>query len=169
MKTGAKKLQFLFFTWYNADMQKRGTIEKILLEFNPEAKNLLPALKKISVSFGYISEVDAGKVADYFELPLAKVYETASFYDLLLIKKPAILEIKVCSGGDCCLGGSVEIMGEIENYFHIKAGDEFNLRVRLEKISCLGRCGEGPIMVVNGKVYEKVTKSSIYKVLGEWV
>lgn len=149
-------------------MQKSSTIEKILLEFDPEAKNLLPALKQISVSFGYISETDAQKVADYFELPLSRVYETASFYDLLSIKTSARLEIKVCSGGDCVLSGSVGIICEIENYFRIKAGDEFNPKVRLEKISCLGRCGEGPIMVVNGKVYEKVTASSVYKILGEW-
>lgn len=168
METGVKKLQFLFFAWYNRVMQKSSTIEKILLEFDPEAKNLLPALRKIGSSFGYISEADAGKVADYFELPLAKVYETASFYDLLSTKTRARLEIKVCSGGDCVLGNSVEIIREIENYFRIKAGDEFHPKVRLEKISCLGRCGEGPIMMVNGKVYEKVTKSSIYEILDKY-
>jgi NADH-quinone oxidoreductase subunit E len=167
-RTGADELQFLFFTWYNKAMQKSGTIEKILLGFDPEVKNLLPALKKVSADFGYISEVDAGKVADYFEMPLSQVYETASFYDLLLTKKPAILEIKVCSGGDCVLGGSVEIIQEIENYFHIKVGDEFNSRVHLEKISCLGRCAEGPIVVVNGKVYEQVTVSSVHKIFEEW-
>ena len=160
--------QFLFFTWYNGVMQKSGTIEKILLEFVPEAKNLLPALKKISASFGYISEMDAKKIADYFELPLAKVYETASFYDLLSTKVQSRLEIKVCSGGDCVLGNSVEIIREIENYFRIKAGDEFHPKVRLEKISCLGRCGEGPIMMVNGKVYEKVTVSGVHRILSEW-
>ena len=168
MKTGAEKFQFLFFTWYNRAMQKSGTIEKILLEFDPEAKNLLLALKKINASFGYISEADAGKVADYFELPLAKVYETASFYDLIETKKTANLEIKVCSGGDCVLGNSAEIIREIENYFRIKAGDEFHPKVRLEKISCLGRCAEGPIVVVNGKAYEKVTKSSIYEILDKY-
>jgi NADH-quinone oxidoreductase subunit E len=149
-------------------MQKSSTIEKILLKFDPEAKNLLSALKRVSGSFGYICEKDAQKIADYFELSLAKVYETASFYDLLLTKTSARLEIKVCSGGDCCLGGSTELVKEIENYFRIKAGDEFNPRVRLEKISCLGRCAEGPIVVVNGKMYEKVTASSVYKILGEW-
>lgn len=149
-------------------MQKSLTVEKILLEHDPNAQNLLPALKKISTAFGYISEKDALKVANYFELSLAKVYETASFYDLLKTKMLATLEIKVCSGGDCNLNGSIEIMREIENYFHIKAGDENNPKVRLKKISCLGRCAEGPIVVVNGRAYEKVTKSSIYEILDNY-
>ena len=149
-------------------MQKSPTVEKILLEHDPQMQNLLPALKKISAAFGYISEKDALKVANYFDLSLAKVYEVASFYDLIETKKTANLEIQVCSGGDCVLGDSMGIVREIENYFRIKAGDENNPKVRLKKISCLGRCGEGPIVVVNGKVYEKVTASSVHKILGEW-
>lgn len=149
-------------------MRNNITVEKILLEFDPVVQNLLLALKKISHTFGYICEKDARKIAEYFEFPLAKIYETASFYDLVETKKPANLEIKVCSGGDCTLGQSAGVIREIENYFRIRVGDEFNPKVRLEKISCLGRCGDGPIVVVNGKVYEKVTASSIYKIFEEW-
>ncbi len=149
-------------------MQKGITVEKILLECESKAQNLLPTLKKIGVVFGYVSKEDAMKVAEYFELSLARVYEVASFYDLIETKKTANLEIKVCSGGDCVLGDSTGIVHEIENYFRIKAGDENNPKVKLRKISCLGRCGEGPIMIVNGRVYEKVTRSSIYKILEEW-
>ncbi len=149
-------------------MQKSVTVEKILLEFDPEKTNLLLALKRVSADFGYICEKDAQKIADYFELPLAKVYEVASFYDFIETKKPANLMIGVCSGADCILNSSLGIIREIENYFRIKSGDENNPRVRLERISCLGRCGEGPIVVVNGKVYERVTESGVHKILGEW-
>jgi NADH-quinone oxidoreductase subunit E len=150
-------------------MRNNVTVEKILLEFDPEAENLLAVLKKINAIFGYISEKDANKLAEYFELPLSKVYEVASFYDLVETRKPANLEIRVCSGGDCSLGGSTQIIREIENYFRIRAGDEFHLKVRLKKISCLGRCGEGPIVIVNGKVYEKITVSSVHRILEEYV
>ena len=44
----------------------RETSGKILLEFDPEKRNLLPALKKISAAFGYVSENNAQKIADYF-------------------------------------------------------------------------------------------------------
>ncbi|MFZ2188567.1 MAG: NAD(P)H-dependent oxidoreductase subunit E [Candidatus Moraniibacteriota bacterium] len=144
------------------------TVEKILVSYDPEVQNLLPVLKKISADFGFIGDKDAEIIADYFDLSLAKIYEVASFYDLIKTEKPANLEIKVCSGGDCALGSSAEIIQEIESYFRIKAGDEFNPKVRLEKISCLGRCAEGPIMAVNGKIYEKVTVSGVYRILGEW-
>ena len=149
-------------------MQKITTVEKILLDFHPEAENLLFALRKISASFGFVSEKDAKKVAQYFELPLSRVYAVASFFDLIETEKPATLTIRVCSGGNCTVKDSTQIRREIENYFRIKAGDEFNPNVRLKIISCLGLCGKGPIVTVNGKIYERVTRSSIHKILAEW-
>jgi len=145
------------------------TIEKILLEFDPENINLLPALKKISAAFGHISEKDMQKVADYFEVPFSKAYETASFYDQIQIKKQPNLVIKVCSGANCAINDSFTVIKEIENYFKIKAGDEFNQKVKLETISCLGQCGEGPIMVINNKVYNNVTQSSVHGILEKWL
>jgi NADH-quinone oxidoreductase subunit E len=146
-------------------MQNSATVEKILLQLDPEKTNLLLALKKISAAFGCVTKDDAQKLADYFSLPLAQIYETASFYDLIKLNKAAILEIRVCSGGDCALGRSAAIIREIENYFKIKSGDGFNPKVSLEIISCLGRCADGPIMIVNDQVFEKVSVNSVHEIL----
>ncbi len=145
------------------------SIEKILLEFNPEKDKLLPALKEISAVFGYIGKNDADKIAQYFNLPLSKVYETASFYDHIHTKKQPNVIIKVCSGANCAQNSSFSIIREIENYLKIKAGDEFNSNIKLEEISCLGQCGEGPIMDINGEVYTNVTKSSVHVILEKWL
>ena len=143
--------------------------EKILLEFDPEEKNLLPALKKISAVFGYVSEKESEKIAQYFSASLTQVFETASFYDLIEVKKQPVLVIKVCSGMNCTMDGSRKIVREIENFFRIKEGDEFNPKVRLEIMSCLGHCGEGPIVVINGNVYTRVTTSGIDDILNNYI
>lgn len=145
------------------------TVEKILLEFDPEEKNLLPALKKISAVFGYISKDEAKKIASYFSLSLTQVFETASFYDLIKVKKQPALVIKVCSGTNCTMDGSRRIIKEIENFFRIKEGDDFNPKVKLEVMSCLGQCGEGPAVVINGNVYTKVTASGIDDILKSYI
>lgn len=141
------------------------TVEKILLEFDPKAENLLLALKKISAAFGYISEKEAQKVASYFNFSLTQVFETASFYDLIKTRKQPPLVIKVCSGTNCTFDGCQKIIKEIEHFFHIKEGDEFNPKVKLETMSCLGRCGEGPVVVINGNVYTRVTTSGVDDIL----
>lgn len=145
------------------------TIEKILLGYDPELNNLLPALKKISAGFGYVSEKEAEKVADYFSIPLAQVYEAASFYDEIKVKKQPLLVIQVCSSTNCAVSKSFAIAKEIENYFRIKAGDDSNPQVKLELISCLGRCGEGPIVIINDKIYTGVTVSLVHGILEEYL
>ena len=107
------------------------TVEKILLEFDPELTNILPALRKISASFGYVNELEAQKVADYFSTNLAKVYETASFYDLLRTKKEPPLVVKICSGGNCAVGNSFKVIGAVERFLGVKAGDDFNPKKKI--------------------------------------
>ena len=144
------------------------TVEKILLEFDPEQSNLLPALRKISASFGYVDEKDAQKIADYFKVNLTKVYETASFYDLLKIKSEPSLLVKICSGGNCAVNSSFQVIRIAEKFLGVKAGDDFNPKKKIEIISCLGRCGDGPIMVVNGKIFEKVKPEKVSESLEKY-
>lgn len=140
------------------------SIQKILLEFEPKTKNLLPVLKKISTVFGYVDEKEAEFVGEYFSVSVAKVFETASFYDLIKTRKSASLEIQVCSSASCAINNSFSLISEIENIFKIKSGRD-NAKIKLEEISCMGKCADGPVMIVNGKIFEKVTKEKIHEIL----
>ena len=145
------------------------TIEKILLGFSPKVENILPALKEVSAVFGYVDEEKSEKIADYFSVPSSQIYETATFYDLINTKKQPALKIKVCFSTHCALKDAGKIINEIENILHIKAGDENNPNIKLEKVSCLGRCGDGPVVVINDKVYERVTVASVRGMMEEWI
>jgi NADH-quinone oxidoreductase subunit E len=144
-------------------------VEKILLEFDPEIKNLLSALKKISASFEFVNEADALKVSEYFQIPLSKVFETASFYDLIKTEKQPSLVVQICSGGNCVVENSYKILKEIENYLGVKAGDEFSPKIKIEMVSCLGQCGEGPVVIINGNIYTKVSIYDVDKILSGYL
>ncbi len=143
------------------------TVQKILLEYEPEKRNLLSVLREINSEFGYISEKSAKVVADYFELPMSQVFETASFYDLLETREVSGIDIEVCFGGGCCISGSGKIIKEIEKIFGIKEGDMASKKIRLRKMSCVGMCDEGPVVKINGKIYTKVDKNKLEKIIAE--
>ncbi|HAT74065.1 MAG: NADH dehydrogenase (Ubiquinone) 24 kDa subunit [Candidatus Moranbacteria bacterium GW2011_GWF2_36_839] len=147
----------------------RKTIQNILLEFEPKAKNILPALKKTSAVFGYVSEENAKIMAEYFGVSESKIFETASFYDEIRTEKQPDILIQICNSANCTINNSFEIIGEVENLLKIKAGSSASLKFKLEEISCLGRCADGPVMIVNGKIYERVTKSSLHSILEEYL
>jgi len=140
-------------------------IEKILLEFSPEEKNILPALQKINDTFGFVGKKNAQKAAEYFSMPLSKIYETASFYDLIRTEPQPPMVVQVCFSTHCALNGSDKIISEVESILNMKAGDDNHPRFKLERISCIGRCGEGPVMVVNGTVFTQVRPEMVYEIL----
>jgi NADH:ubiquinone oxidoreductase subunit E len=145
------------------------TVEKILLDFDPESKNILPALKKISFSFRFIDEKNARKAADYFSVPVSRIFETATFYDLVRTRRRASLEIQVCSGANCTTKDAHRVISEIESQLDIRAGDQFNPDVKLEIISCLGQCGNGPVVIINETTFLRVTPRKIDDILRNYL
>jgi NADH:ubiquinone oxidoreductase subunit E len=145
------------------------TVEKILLDYEPNSENILAVLKSINKIFGFISKKDAQKTATYFGLPASKIYETASFYDLIETKRQPSLYIKLCSSIHCSVNQSELVKKAIENYFKIKAGDEFHPKVKIKIISCVGECGKGPIMFVNDRMYSMVKVGDIYEIFSHYV
>lgn len=144
------------------------SVEKILLGFDPNKKNLLPALREINSEWQFISEENARKTAEYFEIPLSEVFETASFYDLIKTEDFRGTSIEVCFGNNCCVSGSKEVIGEIEKYLGIREGDESDPRFRLRKMSCVGMCGSGPVVKIKDKLYTKVAKEDVSDILKEY-
>ncbi|MBD3238623.1 MAG: hypothetical protein GF332_03220 [Candidatus Moranbacteria bacterium] len=144
------------------------TIQKILLGFEPRPENLLSALHAINQQFGYISKANCYHVAEYFEMAPPKIYGIITGSEVLRDKPAADLEIQVCDSSFCKSKGSDQIVKEVENLLSIKANyptSKFNLKT----ISCLGKCQEGPIMVVNGVIYEKVNPAMVDDILKNYL
>ncbi len=141
------------------------TIEKILLNFSPRRKNLLPALKQVNEHFGVVSEEAIKQMAHFFGLTKVEVFSVASFYDQIRTEQPAELIIQVCDGANCTLKKSNEVIKQIELFFKQKVGDNFNPKVKIERIGCLAQCPFGPNVVINGIVYEKVFPDKVTELL----
>lgn len=131
-------------------------LQKILLDLKPEPENLLPAIKRIQKEHKFVSKSDCEEIAKYFSLPLARVFETASFFDEIKTKKPEKIIIKVCSSGPCLGENSVKVARQIELLLGIEAENDAHPKYKLEYMSCRGLCDEGPIVTVDGQVFEKV-------------
>ncbi|MBD3299981.1 MAG: hypothetical protein GF347_01390 [Candidatus Moranbacteria bacterium] len=145
------------------------TIQKILLKHKAKRKNLLPALQEIIANFGYISKENLYIIADYFKLSPANLYGVITAGEYFKIEKPKVLEIKTCSGGNCKIKGSKEVLREVEKYLGLRADKSNHPRIKLETSSCLGRCNRAPILIVNGIIYEKVKPQDVDDILKNYI
>lgn len=136
-------------------------IQKILLEFDPQLENLLRVLKEIQKENKYISKNDCDKIAGYFSLPLTRVFSLASFFDLLDTRPVKKKIIKVCSGGPCSMKKTFEIIRQIEMLLKIELGKDAHPKAKLETMSCVGLCDQGPVMMIDEQVFEKVRPETV--------
>lgn len=141
------------------------SIQKILLGFNPGPENLLPALKKIQKISKYLSRDDCEEVAKYFSVSLARVFEVASFFDEIKTEKPKKTTIKVCSGGPCAAKNSSKVVRQIEMLLKTEIENDAHPKYKLEYMSCRGLCDEGPVVEVDGNIFERVRPEMVDDIL----
>ena len=71
-------------------------------------------------------------------------------------------EMEICLGSSCFSRGNREVVQFIRDYLRKNHLDD---KVVFRGARCLGRCSNGPNLVINGKVIESVTRDRVEKIL----
>ena len=93
-----------------------------------------------------------------------------SFYNYFTTEPKGKYCIDICLGTACYVKGSEKVLSEIERVLGVKA-DTHPTEDGLFSISglrCVGACGLAPVMMVNGKVYGKVTPAQAVEIVKEY-
>jgi len=116
---------------------------------------------------GYITAEQMNAVAAYLELPTIQVYEVATFYSMFQTKKVGRNEVAICTNVSCMLRGAEEIVDHVENKLGVKLGESTeDGRIFLKKEEeCVAACCGAPVMMVNHKYYENLSKEQVDDVL----
>ena len=131
---------------------------------------LIQVLHRAQDIFGYLPREVQIHVAGKMFLSEAAVSGVVSFYNYFTTEPKGKYCINVCLGTACYVNGSEKVLSEIERVLGIKA-DTTPTADGLFSISalrCVGACGLAPVMVVNGKVYGKVTPAKAVEIINEY-
>ena len=80
-----------------------------------------------------------------------------------------MLKIAVCDGTACHIKGSVQIGQWIAADLGIQPGEtDAEGRFSLETVACLGCCSLAPVMSINGRVYGKLDRKGVTRILKEY-
>jgi len=128
---------------------------------------LLSILQDIQAEYGYLPEEKLVQTAETLDMPLIDVYGVATFYKSFSLTPRGRHQIKVCLGTACHVRGSDRVCKELVRKLGIGPGEtsedgEFSL----ETVMCLGCCAIGPVVVVDGRYYGKVTTAKLEPILG---
>jgi NADH-quinone oxidoreductase subunit E len=128
--------------------------------------NLIPILQATQDKFGFLSEESIKTIATALKLPASKIYGLSTFYNQFRFVSPGKYHIRVCHGTTCHINNAGHILKEIEKILKIHDGETSRDGLfSLEVLSCIGACGQAPVISINGKFYDRLTKEKLKSVL----
>jgi len=143
-------------------------IDDILARYPVRRSALIPLLYLAQREAGYVTEAAMIEIAGILRLTPPQVYETATFYTMLNLKKVGRHHIQVCKSLMCALVGSDTVIGWIKAKLGIGPGETTaDGMFTLSAVECLAACGTGPMMQINEDYYERLTEEKVDRILAD--
>jgi formate dehydrogenase len=122
---------------------------------------LIEHLHKIQDHYGCLSAAHLVALAAEMKLPMAEVYEVATFYHHFDVVKesenaPPQLTVRVCDSLSCALKDSETLLTKLSGMFG---------NVRVIPAPCVGRCHSAPVVVVGKNPIDEATPEKIKTVV----
>ncbi|MGD2064984.1 MAG: NADH-quinone oxidoreductase subunit NuoE [Dehalococcoidia bacterium] len=143
-------------------------LDEILSTYGGREDELIPILQQVQQVFGYLPELAMKKIAKFLKLPESSVFGVGTFYAQFKLIPAGRNIIRICRGTACHVRASAQILGEIEKQLGIRVGETTpDLEYSLETTACFGSCALAPVVVINNKVYGKMTPKKIGEILNK--
>ena len=131
---------------------------------------LIQVLHRAQAIFGYLPDAVQKFVAQKLFLTEAQVSGVVSFYNYFSTEPKGKYCIDVCLGTACYVKGSEKVLSELERVLGVKADTKptDDGLFSISALRCVGACGLAPVMIVNGKVYGKMTPAKAVEIINEY-
>jgi len=127
---------------------------------------LLPALHIAQDEVGYLPPEALEDVSQVLDIPYSDVEEVVSFYTMFYGDKVGTFVLEVCKTVPCGILGADEIIQHIADRLGIEPGQTTpDGLFTLLRVECLAGCDKAPVMQVNSRYYENLTKDKIDRML----
>ena len=129
---------------------------------------LIPILQDLQKKYGRITDEMMQETADALNLRPMEIYSVISFYSFIHTEKKGKYVMRLCQTISCDMQGKAKTARQLENELGIKFGETTpDGMFTLEYANCLGMCDQGPAMLINDKIYTRVTPDKVADIINE--
>jgi len=151
------------------DPTTRDTVIGIVDRLKDKEGALLPVLHDVQRVLGYIPPAAVPVVAECLNLSRAEVHGVVSFYHYFRSTPPGRHTLHLCRA-EACQSMNAQ---ELESHAKARLGVAFHETSKdgafsLEPVYCLGNCALSPAMMIDGRLYGRVTPQRFDAVVAEW-
>jgi [NiFe] hydrogenase diaphorase moiety large subunit len=147
---------------------ERDGIVAIVERHGADRTSLIPILHDVKKAYHEVDDQAMQIVADLLDIHPVEVYSVASFYAFLHGAPEGRFVVRLCGTLSCDFAGKAAVADALR----AELGVDFNettddRQFTLEWASCVGMCDQGPALLVNDKVYTRVTPDRVREIVAE--
>ena len=149
--------------------QSEKRLTEVLAPYKGERGAIIPVLQKVQETFGYLTEEGVSQIAKFFKVSESEVFGVATFYAQFRFTRPAEHSVKVCLGTACHVRGGQQILEAVRRDLGLQSGSTTaDYKFGVERVACFGSCALAPVMVIDDRVYGRLTSTKIKETLDKY-
>ena len=142
-------------------------LSKLISNFRENEGSIISLLQETQEVFGYIPEEAVQRFSEELDIPASNFFGVATFYAQFYLKPRGKNIITACCGTACHVKGGERLINNIKNELGL-SGEENTTEDRkftLEQVACVGACSAAPVVIINDKVYGKISTEKLSREL----
>ncbi len=141
----------------------------MISELKSQKGALMPILQRAQDIYGYLPKEVQQIISDETGIPMSKIYGVVTFYSQFNLYPKGKYQISVCLGTACYVKGAGDIFERIKERLGIGDGEcTPDGKFSLDACRCIGACGLAPVIMINDKVYGRLTVEDVDLILAEY-
>ncbi len=151
------------------ELESNSTLERILAQHAGLPGPLLPILHAVQDELGFIAPAYVARIADALNLSRAEVHGVISFYHYFRSHEPGRHVVHVCRAEACQAMRSEATEQHAKRELGVEyGGTSADGLFTLEPAYCLGNCAAAPTVMIDEKLYGRVTPERLDAILADW-
>ena len=143
-------------------------IEEICGRYKDENTPLMMILSDIQNEYGYIPLEVQEIVSRETGISVAEIYGVVTFYSFFSLTPKGKFVIGCCLGTACYVKGAQQVIDKFSEELGIQPGEtKDDVMFTLDALRCIGASGIAQELIINGKVYPKMTVSQVREVIAQ--
>jgi len=141
-----------------------------LAKYPPERSRsaLIPLLFVVQRERGYIDNPGVNFLAQFLNLEVTDIWETATFYSMFNLRPIGRHHIQICKTLSCKIMGEPEITEHVCSKLGIHPGETTaDGKFTVSLVECLGSCGTAPMMQIGFDYHEDLTVDKVDQILAK--
>ena len=141
-------------------------VDHLITKYGSDQSWLVMLLQDIQAQYNYLPRAALEQVASKLHVPLARIYNVATFYGSFSLTERGRHIIRVCDGTACHLRGTQGIRDEITRQLAVEKDQTTpDGKFTLEVVACLGACALAPVITIDSEYYGGMTPERVREVL----